>query len=65
MLLISFFFRLISERTIEENILRKANQKRMLGDLAIEGGNFNTAFFKKVCFSPTVFCSSFDVVVKY
>ncbi|XP_042903379.1 helicase domino isoform X2 [Parasteatoda tepidariorum] len=40
-------YRLISERTIEENILRKANQKRVLGDLAIEGGNFNTAFFKK------------------
>ena len=32
---------------MEENILKKANQKRMLGDLAIEGGNFTTAFFKK------------------
>ncbi|GFQ69699.1 helicase domino [Trichonephila clavata] len=40
-------YRLISERTIEENILKKANQKRILGDLAIEGGNFTTAFFKK------------------
>ncbi|XP_026676429.1 helicase domino-like [Diaphorina citri] len=39
-------FSLISEKTIEENILRKANQKRLLGDLAIEGGNFTTAFFK-------------------
>uniref|UniRef100_A0A8D8UG36 Helicase domino n=1 Tax=Cacopsylla melanoneura TaxID=428564 RepID=A0A8D8UG36_9HEMI len=39
-------YRLISEKTIEENILRKANQKRLLGDLAIEGGNFTTAFFK-------------------
>uniref|UniRef100_T1GWQ3 Helicase domino n=1 Tax=Megaselia scalaris TaxID=36166 RepID=T1GWQ3_MEGSC len=39
-------YRLISEKTIEENILKKANQKRMLGDLAIEGGNFTTAFFK-------------------
>ncbi|KAH7960097.1 hypothetical protein HPB49_016936 [Dermacentor silvarum] len=38
---------LISERTVEENILKKANQKRMLGDLAIEGGNFTTAFFKQ------------------
>ena len=41
-------YRLISEKTIEENILKKANQKRLLGDLAIEGGNFTTAHFKKV-----------------
>ena len=41
------FDRLVSERSIEENILKKANQKRLLGDLAIEGGNFTTAFFKK------------------
>ena len=40
-------YRLVSERTIEENILKKANQKRLLGDLAIEGGNFTTAYFKK------------------
>lgn len=40
-------YRLVSERTVEENILKKANQKRLLGDLAIEGGNFTTAFFKK------------------
>lgn len=43
-----FVLRLISERTVEENILKKANQKRMLGDMAIEGGNFTTAFFKQV-----------------
>ena len=42
-----YLFRLVSERSIEENILKKANQKRLLGDLAIEGGNFTTAFFKK------------------
>lgn len=42
------FFRLISERTVEENILKKANQKRMLGDMAIEGGNFTTAYFRQV-----------------
>lgn len=40
-------YRLISERTVEENILQKARQKRLLGDVAIEGGNFTTAFFKK------------------
>lgn len=40
-------FRLISDRTVEENILKKAHQKRLLGDLAIEGGNFTAAYFKK------------------
>ncbi|XP_053908994.1 helicase SRCAP [Cuculus canorus] len=40
-------YRLISERTVEENILKKANQKRLLGDMAIEGGNFTTAYFKQ------------------
>eukprot|EP00112_Aurelia_sp_Birch-Aquarium-sp1_P012590 Seg2648.3 transcript_id=Seg2648.3/GoldUCD/mRNA.D3Y31 product="Helicase swr1" protein_id=Seg2648.3/GoldUCD/D3Y31 len=40
-------YRLICEQTVEENILKKANEKRILGDIAIEGGNFNTAFFKK------------------
>merc|ERR1712029_567973 len=40
-------YRLVSQRTIEENIIKKANQKKILGDLAIEGGNFTTAFFKK------------------
>ena len=43
-----FDFRLISEMTIEENILKKANQKRLMSDVAIEGGNFTTAFFKQV-----------------
>lgn len=41
-------YRLISERTVEENILKKANQKRLLGNIAIEGGNFTTAYFKEV-----------------
>lgn len=40
-------YRLISDRTVEENILKKAHQKRMLGDIAIEGGNFTTAYFKQ------------------
>lgn len=46
--LLLFAFRLVSEMTVEENILKKANQKRLLGDLAIEGGNFTTAYFKSV-----------------
>ena len=39
-------YRLISERTVEENIIKKANQKRLLGDMAIEGGNFTTSQLK-------------------
>jgi hypothetical protein len=46
--LLFHYSRLISERTVEENILKKANQKRLLGDIAIEGGNFTAATFKKV-----------------
>ncbi|XP_020257482.1 protein PHOTOPERIOD-INDEPENDENT EARLY FLOWERING 1 isoform X1 [Asparagus officinalis] len=41
-------YRLISESTIEENILKKANQKRMLDDLVIQSGSYNTDFFKKL-----------------
>ena len=41
-------YRLISESTIEENILKKANQKRALDDLVIQGGSYNTEFFKKL-----------------
>ncbi|XP_051138731.1 protein PHOTOPERIOD-INDEPENDENT EARLY FLOWERING 1 isoform X2 [Andrographis paniculata] len=39
-------YRLISESTIEENILKKANQKRALDDLVIQSGSYNTEFFK-------------------
>ncbi|KAL3533921.1 hypothetical protein ACH5RR_007442 [Cinchona calisaya] len=41
-------YRLISESTIEENILKKANQKRVLDDLVIQSGAYNTEFFKKL-----------------
>lgn len=44
----NFYSRLISEKTVEENILKKANRKRLLGDIAIEGGNFTTVYFKSV-----------------
>ncbi|CAF0978049.1 unnamed protein product [Adineta steineri] len=40
-------YRLISRNTVEENILKKANQKRLLGDLTIDGGSFDVAYFKK------------------
>lgn len=41
-------YRLISESTIEENILKKAKQKRALDDLVIQSGGYNTEFFKKL-----------------
>ncbi|KAJ7569569.1 hypothetical protein O6H91_01G084300 [Diphasiastrum complanatum] len=41
-------YRLVSESTIEENILRKANKKRFLDDLVIQSGSYNTEFFKKL-----------------
>ncbi|KAI3743381.1 hypothetical protein L1987_61089 [Smallanthus sonchifolius] len=41
-------YRLISDSTIEENILKKAKQKRALDDLVIQSGEYNTEFFKKL-----------------
>jgi len=38
-------YRLISEHTIEENILRKANQKRHLNKLSVEDGKFTVGAF--------------------
>ena len=34
--------------TVEENILKKATQKRLLNEVAIEGGKFTTASLKQV-----------------
>ena len=41
-------YRLVSEYTIEANILRKANQKRMLDDVVIQEGEFTTDYFNKM-----------------
>ncbi|MCJ1339542.1 swr1 complex component [Bachmanniomyces sp. S44760] len=38
-------YRFVSEYTIEANILRKANQKRMLDDVIIQEGEFTTDHF--------------------
>lgn len=40
-------YRLVSEYTIESNILRKANQKRMLDDVVIQEGEFTTEYMNK------------------
>ncbi|XP_053625087.1 helicase domino isoform X2 [Plodia interpunctella] len=39
-------YRLVTAATVEENILRKAEQKRALGHLAIEHGNFTTSYLR-------------------
>jgi helicase SWR1 len=41
-------YRFVSEYTIESNILRKANQKRMLDDVIIQEGEFTTDYFNKL-----------------
>ena len=41
-------YRFVSEYTIESNILRKANQKRMLDDIVIQEGEFTTDYFNKM-----------------
>ncbi|KAL9127237.1 MAG: hypothetical protein Q9175_007779 [Cornicularia normoerica] len=41
-------YRLVSEYTIEANILRKANQKRMLDDVVIQEGEFTTDYFNNI-----------------
>ncbi|KAH7312633.1 SNF2 family N-terminal domain-containing protein [Stachybotrys elegans] len=40
-------YRLVSEHTIEANILRKASQKQMLDDVVIQEGEFTTDHFNK------------------
>ncbi|KAJ3166165.1 swr1 complex component [Irineochytrium annulatum] len=40
-------YRLISEHTIEENMLRKANQKRRLDNVVIQEGEFTTDYLQK------------------
>ncbi|CAH2086991.1 unnamed protein product [Euphydryas editha] len=39
-------YRLVTAATVEENILRKAEQKRTLGHLAIEDGHFTTSYLR-------------------
>ncbi|KAL7415246.1 SNF2 family N-terminal domain-containing protein [Mrakia frigida] len=41
-------YRFVSEHTIEENMLKKANQKRMLDNVVIQEGEFTTDYFGKM-----------------
>jgi helicase SWR1 len=40
-------YRFVSEHTIEANILRKSNQKRLLDDVIIQKGEFTTDYFNR------------------
>mmetsp|Transcript_13824 Transcript_13824/g.33751 ORF Transcript_13824/g.33751 Transcript_13824/m.33751 type:complete len:1940 (-) Transcript_13824:255-6074(-) len=41
-------YRLVTRNTIEENILKKSNQKRQMNNMVIGDGEFNTQFFSKM-----------------
>ncbi|KAK5257247.1 swr1 complex component [Cryomyces antarcticus] len=41
-------YKFVSEHTIEANILRKSNQKRLLDNVVIQEGEFTTDYFNKV-----------------
>ncbi|RHZ81810.1 hypothetical protein Glove_117g574 [Diversispora epigaea] len=41
-------YRFVSEYTIEENMLQKANQKRLLDKMVITDGEFTTDFFQRM-----------------
>jgi helicase SWR1 len=41
-------YKFVSEYTIEANILRKSNQKRLLDDVIIQKGDFTTDYFNRV-----------------
>ena len=41
-------YRLVTEHSIEENILRKSNQKRHMNEVVIGDGNFSTEFLEKL-----------------
>ncbi|KAI8078854.1 SNF2 family N-terminal domain-containing protein [Halteromyces radiatus] len=41
-------YRFVTEFTIEENIFKKANQKRLLDDMVIQEGGFTNDYFQKM-----------------
>lgn len=55
-------YRLVTAATVEENILRKAEQKRMLGHLAIEDGHFTTSYLRGVCWKKNFLLIIFFII---
>ncbi|KAF2091228.1 hypothetical protein K490DRAFT_34114 [Saccharata proteae CBS 121410] len=47
-------YRFVSEYTIEANILRKSNQKRLLDDVIIQKGDFTTDYFNKLTYKDAL-----------
>jgi helicase SWR1 len=47
-------YKFVSEYTIEANILRKSNQKRLLDDVIIQKGDFTTDTFNKVTWRDAI-----------
>ncbi|KAH6643098.1 SNF2 family N-terminal domain-containing protein [Boeremia exigua] len=47
-------YKFVSEYTIEANILRKSNQKRLLDDVIIQKGDFTTDAFNKVTWRDAI-----------
>ena len=47
-------YRFVSEHTIEANILRKSNQKRLLDDVIIQKGDFTTDYFNRLTYKDAL-----------
>ncbi|KAK8173348.1 helicase swr1 [Phyllosticta citrichinensis] len=47
-------YRFVSEYTIEANILRKSNQKRLLDDVIIQKGDFTTDYFNRLTYQDAL-----------
>ncbi|KAF2139927.1 uncharacterized protein K452DRAFT_231648 [Aplosporella prunicola CBS 121167] len=47
-------YRFVSEYTIEANILRKSNQKRLLDDVIIQKGDFTTDYFNRLTYKDVL-----------
>ncbi|KAF2100571.1 hypothetical protein NA57DRAFT_36379 [Rhizodiscina lignyota] len=47
-------YRFVSEYTIEANILRKSNQKRLLDEVIIQKGEFTTDYFNRVTYKDAL-----------
>ncbi|KAI9639277.1 SNF2 family N-terminal domain-containing protein [Dioszegia hungarica] len=48
-------YRFVSSHTVEENMLKKANQKRLLDKVIIQEGDFTTEFFGRVDWRETLY----------
>ena len=60
------FYRLISENTVEENVLKNANQKHLLDNFAVDDRSFDISYFRKVWISRILLkCDLLFFFLKY